>query len=124
MPYKLYYLPCAQQDILDVVRYVGVTLQNPDAARRMVRRFTAAAESVCSMPYARPVYIPVRPLKYEYRKLIVGSYLLFYRVDERLAPSSSAGSSMEGAAWSACWTDLPCAARNCAGTPVEVCYNR
>ena len=65
MPYKLYYLPCAQQDILDVVRYVGVTLQNPDAARRMVRRFTAAAESVCSMPYARPVYIPVRPLKYE-----------------------------------------------------------
>lgn len=83
MPYKLYYLPCAQQDILDVVRYVGVTLQNPDAARRMVRRFTAAAESVCSMPYARPVYIPVRPLKYEYRKLIVGSYLVFYRIDER-----------------------------------------
>ena len=82
MPYKLYYLPSAQQDILDVVRYICVTLQNPEAARRMVKRFTEAAENACSMPYACPVYIPVRPLKYEYRKMIVGNYLIFYRVDE------------------------------------------
>ena len=30
-----------------------------------------------------PVYRPLQTLKYEYRKLLIKNYIMFYRVDER-----------------------------------------
>ena len=83
MPYKLSYLPSARQDIFEIVRYIGITLQNPDAAWRLAGRFTAAVESVLFMPYAHPVHMSLRPLRHEYRKLLVGHYMIFYWVDEK-----------------------------------------
>lgn len=34
------------------------------------------------MPYKHGVYFPLRPLKHEYRKLLVDNYVMFYYVDE------------------------------------------
>ena len=69
--YKLEYLPVARKDMLEIVRYIRGELQNPDAA-----------ESVLTFPYATPAYQPIRPLKHEYRKILVQNYLMFYWVDE------------------------------------------
>ena len=74
--YKLEYLPVARKDMLEIVRYISGELQNPDAAARL------AAESVLTFPYATPAYQPIRPLKHEYRKILVQNYLMFYWVDE------------------------------------------
>ena len=41
-----------------------------------------AAEGVLLFPYATPTYQPIRPLKHEYRKILVQNYLMFYWVDE------------------------------------------
>ena len=35
------------------------------------------------MPYLNPVYTPIRPLGYEYRKAKIKNYLMFYKVDEQ-----------------------------------------
>ena len=80
--YELEYLPIARQDMVEIVRYISRELQNPSAAERLAPELIEAGEGLSRFPYANPVYLPVRPLKHEYRKLPVRNYLMFYRVDE------------------------------------------
>lgn len=81
--YKLEYLPVAQQDLIDIVRYISQKLQNPDAAERLAVEMVEAAEKILDFPYANSAYQPIRPLKHEYRKVLVQNYLIFYWIDEK-----------------------------------------
>lgn len=76
------YLPVARQDMIDIVRYIGRDLNNPAAADRLAVKLIEAGGSTTAFPYANPSYTPIRPLKHEYRKLLVENYLMFYWVDE------------------------------------------
>lgn len=78
--YKLEYLPVALKDMLEIVQYISRKLQNSDAENRLAVEHVA--ESVLAFPYAIQAYQPIRPLKHEYRKILVQNYLIFYRVDE------------------------------------------
>lgn len=80
--YKLIYLPAARQDMVDIVRYISRELGNPIAANRLAETLIEAGERIASFPYANPAYRPIRPLKQEYRKLLVQNYLMLYWVDE------------------------------------------
>ena len=80
--YKLEYLPIAQQDMIDIVRYISYELKNPDAAEHLAEKFVEAAESVLDFPYALPVYQPMASLKHEYRKILVQNFLMFYWIEE------------------------------------------
>ena len=80
--YNLEYLPAARQDMIEIVRYINMTLGNPAAASRLASELIEAGDSIPAFPYAQPAYIPIRPLKHEYRKLLVRNYLMFYWVDE------------------------------------------
>lgn len=80
--YKLEYLPVARKDMLEIVRYISGELQNPDAADCLAVKLVDAAESVLTFPYATPAYQPIRPLKHEYRNILVQNYLMFYWVNE------------------------------------------
>ena len=68
--------------MVDIAKYIGVKLANPDAAERLAEKMIEAAEKLTDMPYKCPVHIPVKPLRHEYRKLIVQNYIMFYWVDE------------------------------------------
>lgn len=68
--------------MVDIAKYIGVKLENPEAAERLAKKMIEAAEKLTDMPYKCPVYIPVKPLRHEYRKLIVQNYIMFYWVDE------------------------------------------
>lgn len=81
--YGLEFLPIAQQDMSDIAKYINKVLCNPIAAMNTIRRMVAAAEDLQTQPYACPVYYPPRELPFEYRKLVVGNYILFYRVNEQ-----------------------------------------
>lgn len=80
--YQLEYLPAARKDMLEIVRYINRDLQNPDAAVRLAADLVNAAERVLEFPYATPAYQPIRPLKREYRNILVQKFLMFYWVDE------------------------------------------
>ena len=80
--YKLEYLPVVLKDMLDIVKYIGNELKNPAAAENLANEFIESAESLTEFPYSNPVYYPIRPLKNEYRKLIVKNFIMFYYVDE------------------------------------------
>ena len=81
--YDLEFQPIAQQDMINIVTYIGKTLSNPIAAGRLAEEFITEAEKIRVFPYSMPVYRPLQTLKYEYRKLLIKNYIMFYRVDER-----------------------------------------
>ena len=80
--YRVELLQSALTDIAEAVRYITDELLNPQAAQLLAERLFSEAEKLGEFPYTHPVYQPVKPLKYEYRKVPVENYLLFYRVDE------------------------------------------
>ena len=80
--YKIEYLPAARQDMIEIVRYISQELQNPTAADQLAMELIEAGDGILRFPYANPSYIPIRPLKHEYRKLQVQNYTVFYWVDE------------------------------------------
>lgn len=80
--YKLEYLPSARRDMIEIVRYISKDLDNPAAADELAVALIEAAERLTDFPYSCPVYMPIKSLKHEYRKLLVKNYLMFYWVDE------------------------------------------
>jgi len=80
--YRLEYLPAALRDMTEIVKYIGEELLNPSAAEKLIEDMIAAADKLRDFPYANAVHPVSKPLKYEYRKLIVKNYIMFYRVDE------------------------------------------
>ena len=80
--YNLTYLPAALNDMVEIIRYISVELKNPIAANHLSEEFVKAAEKLTDFPYSNPVYLPMRPLKHEYRKTVVDNYIMFYWVDE------------------------------------------
>ena len=81
--YKLEYLPIAIEDVKDIARYISRELLNPAAAKDLAAEMTAATATLEEFPYANAAYQPIRPLKHEYRKLLVKNYIMFYSVDEK-----------------------------------------
>ena len=80
--YKLEYLPAARQDMIEIVRYISHDLLNRAAAEQLAIALIEAGEGIPKFPYANPAHTPIRPLKHEYRKLLVQNYFMFYWVDE------------------------------------------
>lgn len=68
--------------MIEIVRYISKELQNPTAADQLAMELIEAGDSIPKFPYANPAFIPIRPLKHEYRKLLVQNYFMFYWVDE------------------------------------------
>ena len=81
--YKLEYLPIARQDMADIVRYISHELCNPEAAEKLALEMIEAVDGLPAFPYANAAYIPIKPLKHEYKKLLVQNYIMFYWVDEK-----------------------------------------
>lgn len=80
--YKTEYLPSARRDMSEIVRYISGVLKNPAAAERLAEELVAEGERLAVFPYANPSYLPLKPLKHEYRKAKVRGYLMFYWVEE------------------------------------------
>ena len=87
MTYQIDYLPSALRDLTEISDYIGVKLNNPEAADRLSENLVSMIEKLAEMPYRHPVYFSlasfsVKPLKFEYRKMVVKNYLVFYWVNE------------------------------------------
>ena len=81
--YQLEYLPIARHDMVEIARYISLELSNPSAAEKLADEMIQAAESLTGFPYIYPVHHFCKPLKNEYRKLIVKNYIMFYYVCEK-----------------------------------------
>ena len=66
--YNLEFLPSAKNDMVEIIKYISHTLNNPTAAETLAEKMIDAAEKLTEFPYSYPVYIPIRHLNHEYRK--------------------------------------------------------
>ena len=82
MSYQIEYLPAALHDLTDIAYYIGVELHNPDAADRLAEKIVTAVDSLADMPYRFAAYHPAKPLRRDYRRVVVDNYVVFYWVDE------------------------------------------
>lgn len=57
-------------------------MKKPAAAENLAEELIEAGDGICDFPYSNPAYLPIRPLKHEYRKLQVRNYLMLYWIDE------------------------------------------
>ena len=80
--YKIEYLPIAKQDMTEIVQYISQELCNPVAADNFTDEMIEAADRLCDFPYINSVHQTIKPLKHEYRKLLVKNYIMFYWVNE------------------------------------------
>lgn len=80
--YNVSILDAAVSDIEEITLYIRDELKNQKAAKYLADKIFETIERIAQFPYANSVYVPLRPLKHEYRKAVIDNYLLFYRVDE------------------------------------------
>ena len=82
--YQLEYLPIARRDMIEIAGYISRDLCNPLAADKLADEMVESAERLTEFPYINAVYLTAaKPLKREYRKLIVRNYIMFYWIDEK-----------------------------------------
>ena len=84
--YEIEYLPVADQDLTEIVTYIAVDLAAPQAAANLLEKIEHAVKSLETFPYAHAVYRPIRlqTMPFEFRSLIVNSYLIFYYITENI----------------------------------------
>ena len=74
--------PEARNDLLDIKEYISLELNNPTAALNMVSSITKAISTLVDFPdMGTPLSSKVDILT-NYRFLVCGSYLVFYRHEE------------------------------------------
>ena len=82
MAYKLIVTQSAEDDLAAIIEYIVKQLCNPDAAVKLLDEIDKRYDVLEENPY---IYARcVHPLLEagEYRKIVIGSYLLVFRVDE------------------------------------------
>lgn len=80
--FNLEYLEQAKDDLKEIAQYISEDLQNVSAAERLIEKIIKSAENITNYPYSNAVYVPLKPLKHEYRKVFVDNFTIFYYVTE------------------------------------------
>ena len=55
--YQVEFLPSAQADMVDIVRYISQELSNPIAAENLAQDFVKTADSLSAFPYAHEAFL-------------------------------------------------------------------
>jgi addiction module RelE/StbE family toxin len=82
--HKIEYLPVAGRDLTEIFSYIAVDLAAPQAAANLLEKMEQAIQALKTFPYAHPIYhsAEIHTEPFEFRSLIVASYLVFYYVTE------------------------------------------
>lgn len=80
--YRLEILPVALANLSDIAHYIAFTLHNPTSADRITDEILDSLEKLRSNPHICQVYEEVDGLQQEYRRLVVGKYVVFYWIEE------------------------------------------
>jgi len=86
--HEIEYLPVADRDLAEIITYIAVELAAPQAAAHLLEKIEQAVKSLETFPYAHAVYQPTgiqsSTMPFEFRSLVVNSYLVFYYITENI----------------------------------------
>lgn len=81
--YKLTFLPLFEEDLNEIVDYISYTLQNPQAARRLVDDIESAILERLESPLMFAPYPSSKSRKNPYYRINVRNYSIFYVVTDK-----------------------------------------
>ena len=80
--FELRYSPLFYDDLDRITNYVLLDLKNEIATKTFIYDVEAAVKKRLEDPLQATIYPSMRRRKYEYRRILVGNYLIFYVVIE------------------------------------------
>lgn len=82
MKHKILYSKESQRDLDEIWDYIASELQNPIAAERIVNSIMDTVDQLADFAEAGTPLTSVADVESDYRFLVTGNYLTFYRVYE------------------------------------------
>lgn len=80
--HKLRINPLALEDLLDIKQYISDELQNPESATQVVSKIIESYEKLKEFPAPGGELASKIDAPTDYRYLVTGSYIVFYKVDD------------------------------------------
>lgn len=77
---RLYVSPEALQDLREIKEYISLTLCNPTAANRVIRKIVSTYKRLTDQPYIGTLISGRIDFVIPYRYLVSGNYLIIYQV--------------------------------------------
>ena len=77
---KIHYSPEARDDLVAIKKYIGVELVNPSAAKNTVDKIAKRIRDLRQFAEIGSLLSSVIDIDTDYRFLVCGNYLVFYRV--------------------------------------------
>ncbi|MDR2509431.1 MAG: type II toxin-antitoxin system RelE/ParE family toxin [Spirochaetaceae bacterium] len=78
---RLFVSPDARKDLEGIKAYIAVELENPAAALNVVSRIIRSIKTLKDMPGIGSPLSSKAPFETNYRTVVCGSYLVFYRYE-------------------------------------------
>jgi len=78
--YKIKYLPLFEADLMEIVEYITFNLKNPKAAADLVSDVERLILERSNCPLAFEAFESVRDREYQYYRIYVRNYVIFYVV--------------------------------------------
>ena len=82
MHYKILLTQSFRNDLDSALHYITTKLLNNIAASNLLKKTKETINMLTDNPSAFPVYHGTSNIKYDYRYILVGNYIIFYRIDE------------------------------------------
>lgn len=83
MKYEIQYSPEALNDLDEIWEYILLELGSPDAAENVVTNMMDAIDALETFPYQGAPLSSVAEIESDYRFILSGNYMAFYRVLEK-----------------------------------------
>ena len=81
--YSTHYSPEAMQDLAGIQDYISLEFANSEAALRITNKILDAVENLGEFPRSGAPLASITGIANPYRFIVVGKYMVFYRVEER-----------------------------------------
>ena len=79
---KLFISPAAQEDLIEIKRYITEELGNPNSANKVIMRMTKRLRDLIDFPQSGALLSSKINLDVSYRYIVCDNYLAFYRVEK------------------------------------------
>ncbi|MCI1665971.1 MAG: type II toxin-antitoxin system RelE/ParE family toxin [Atopobiaceae bacterium] len=84
MAFEVVWTPNAREELTGVIDYIADDLAAPTAAARLLDDIMSRVDDVAGLPKCCPLSAEDRLAERGFRKIVVGSFLIFYSVDETM----------------------------------------
>jgi len=80
--YRIRINPLAQKDLIDIKEYIANELDNPSSAAKIILKVVESYERLKEFPMLGASLSSEMDIVTDYRYLIVGKYIIFYKVGD------------------------------------------